>query len=146
MTLKDFTWGRLETYLQGEGIKFEIEEDGDIRAAWDNGVVWHSFDPERNLWDVNVLWRGDIPPADLAQAQRAVNKWNSDAPFPKVFLALLDDAEVWQLRGEVHFMTEHKLTDEQLEHNHDMAMALSFRLFEQFENGFPHLVTWSEED
>lgn len=146
MALEDFTSKRLQSFLEHKGLHFEVLEDGDILVGFENGLFFHSIRKQPRVWAIRSTWRGDIPESDIEQARHAVNTWNQDAPFPKLFLSKDDDEDVWQINGEIHFVADEGLSDDQLAFNHSVALSTSFEMFEYFEQEFPHLVTWTEED
>lgn len=144
MQLQDFTSERLQAFLKQESINFDVLDDGDLLVGFENGLFFHSVRQSPPVWAFRSTWRGNIPPHDLEAAQRLVNEWNQDSPFPKVYFSKDEEDTVWQVNGEAHFLTAGGMSDAQLEFNHRVALGTSFELFETIENAFPHLVTWNE--
>ncbi|MBO1753302.1 YbjN domain-containing protein [Actinotalea sp. BY-33] len=104
---------RVEAYLVGRGYHVAHDEDGDLTGTWDGDRFWFLLLGEQHeILQVRGRWHRTLPAHRRAAALLAVNDWNRERIWPKVYLR--DEDEGSALYTEVSVDLEHGVTDDQL--------------------------------
>ncbi|GGB97350.1 YbjN domain-containing protein [Cellulomonas carbonis] len=104
---------RVEAYLTGRGYRIAVDEDGDLTGTWDGNRFWFILSGERDeILQVRGRWQRTLPATRRTSALLAVNDWNRERIWPKVYLR--DEEDGTALYTEVSVDLEHGVTDDQL--------------------------------
>lgn len=97
------------------------------------------------IMSVHGMWRGDLKDLDDQQkATEYVQDCNSRTLVPKIYLDQ-DSSDTWKIHTESNIVVPAGLTDQQLEVFLELSFQSSLYILNQFEQGHPHLVTWTED-
>ncbi|WP_250444526.1 YbjN domain-containing protein [Actinotalea sp. C106] len=104
---------RVEAYLVGRGYHVARDEDEDLTGTWDGDRFWFLLlGEQQEILQVRGRWHRTLPAHRRAAALLAVNDWNRERIWPKVYLR--DEDEGAALYTEVSVDLEHGVTDDQL--------------------------------
>ncbi|MHA3947389.1 type III secretion system chaperone family protein [Cellulomonas bogoriensis] len=104
---------RVREYLTGQGYSVAVDEDGDLTGTWDGDRFWFMLLGEKKeILQVRGRWQRTLPPGRRAAALLAVNDWNRERIWPKVYLR--DEEDGTALYAEVSVDLEHGVSDAQL--------------------------------
>ncbi|NMR19517.1 YbjN domain-containing protein [Cellulomonas fimi] len=107
------TRARVAAHLTRRGYRFLLDEDGDLTGTWDGSRFWFLLLGEHGeILQVRGRWHRSLPIAQRAAVLLAVNDWNRERIWPKVYLRE-EDGEL-ALYSEVSVDLEHGVTDSQL--------------------------------
>lgn len=99
--------------LARRGYRFRVDDDGDVTGTWDGNRFWFLLlGSNDEILQVRGRWAGNIPPRARLSVLQAVNDWNRERVWPKVYTRE-EDAGL-ALYTEVSVDFEHGATDEQL--------------------------------
>ena len=104
---------RVEAYLQGQGYHVHRDEDEDLTGTWDGDRFWFLLLGEQSeVLQVRGRWHRTLPPERRTAALLAVNDWNRERIWPKVYLR--EEEGGTAVYAEVSTDLEHGVTDDQL--------------------------------
>lgn len=104
---------RVQGYLVGRGYAVGLDDDGDLTGTWDGNRFWFILTgAEDEVLQVRGRWHRTLPSARRTATLLAVNDWNRERIWPKVYLREEDDRLA--LYTEVSVDLEHGVTDDQL--------------------------------
>lgn len=104
---------RVEAYLRAHQYHFEIDGDGDVTGVWDGNQLWFLLlGEDAEVLQVRGRWHNALGAPNRLSVLRAVNDWNRDRIWPKVYLR--DEEPGLVLYAEVSVDLEHGATDAQL--------------------------------
>jgi hypothetical protein len=104
---------RIGDDLMRRGYRFRIDEDGDVTGTWDGNRFWFLLLGEgAEILQVRGRWAGAVPPRSRLAVLQAVNDWNRERIWPKVYTR--EEEQGLALYAEVSVDFEHGATDEQL--------------------------------
>lgn len=104
---------RIEAYLQRQGYHVGHDEDGDLTGTWDGDRFWFLLLGDQDeIMQVRGRWHRTLDAQRRTAALLAVNDWNRERIWPKVYLREEDGATA--LYTEVSVDLEHGVTDDQL--------------------------------
>lgn len=104
---------RIEKYLKHNEYHFEVDNDGDLTGVWDGNQLWFLLlGTDAEVLQVRGRWHNALGIPNKLGALRAINDWNRDRIWPKVYLRDEDPGPV--LYAEVSVDLEHGVTDAQL--------------------------------
>lgn len=107
------TTARVEAHLRGLGYAVRRDEDGDLTGTWDGDRFWFMLlGREDEILQVRGRWRRTLDPGRRRAALLAVNDWNRERIWPKVYLR--DEEDGTAVYTEVSTDLEHGATDAQL--------------------------------
>lgn len=107
------TIDRVEAYLRSRGYNVVRDGDGDLTGTWDGDRFWFLLLGEREeILQVRGRWHRALPAARRTAALLAVNDWNRERIWPKVYLR--EEEGGTAVYTEVSTDLEHGVTDEQL--------------------------------
>lgn len=118
---------RIESYLARRDYRFEIDSAGDLTGIWDGNQLWVvRLGTKSEILQVRGRWHKTLNSANRLSALRAVNDWNRDRLWPKVYLREEDTGLA--LYAEVSVDLEHGATDAQLEQYLACGIATTTRV------------------
>jgi hypothetical protein len=104
---------RVQAYLVSRGYAVGMDDDGDLTGTWDGNRFWFILTGEDDeVLQVRGRWHRTLPTARRTATLLAVNDWNRERIWPKVYLREEDDRVA--LYTEVSVDLEHGVTDDQL--------------------------------
>lgn len=104
---------RIAEYLNRNEYHFEVDNDGDLTGVWDGNQLWFLLlGADAEVLQVRGRWHNTLGIPNKLGALRAINDWNRDRIWPKVYLRDEDPGPV--LYAEVSVDLEHGVTDAQL--------------------------------
>jgi len=104
---------RIGDDLARRGYHFRTDGDGDVTGTWDGNRFWFLLlGSDDEILQVRGRWAGSISPRARLSVLQAVNDWNRERVWPKVYTRE-EDAGL-ALYTEVSVDFEHGATDEQL--------------------------------
>ena len=99
--------------LARRGYRFRVDDDGDVTGTWDGNRFWFLLlGSNDEILQVRGRWAGSIPARARLSVLQAVNDWNRERVWPKVYTREEDAGLVLYTEVSVDF--EHGATDEQL--------------------------------
>lgn len=118
---------RIESYLARHDYSFEIDSAGDLTGFWDGNQLWVvMLGSKSEILQVRGRWHKTLSGDNRLSVLRAVNDWNRDRIWPKVYLR--EEAPGLALFAEVSVDLEHGVTDAQLEQHLACGLATSTRV------------------
>jgi hypothetical protein len=107
------TRARVQAYLLGRGYTVGLDDDGDLTGTWDGNRFWFILTgADDEVLQVRGRWQRTLPSSRRTATLLAVNDWNRERIWPKVYLREDDDRIA--LFTEVSVDLEHGVTDDQL--------------------------------
>ncbi len=104
---------RIGDDLARRGYRFRIDDDGDITGTWDGNRFWFLLlGDDAEILQVRGRWAGSVPPQTRLAVLQAVNDWNRERIWPKVYAREEDPGLA--LYAEVSVDFEHGATDDQI--------------------------------
>ncbi|ACZ30280.1 hypothetical protein Xcel_1249 [Xylanimonas cellulosilytica DSM 15894] len=104
---------RIADDLARRGYRFRIDDDGDVTGTWDGHRFWFLLlGAGHEILQVRGRWAGDVPPHTRLAVLQAVNDWNRERIWPKVYAR--EEGAGLSLYAEVSVDFEHGATDDQL--------------------------------
>ncbi|KIP53856.1 YbjN domain-containing protein [Leucobacter komagatae] len=135
--LKPLSKDRIKHALEQAGWSYNVDSDGDIGGGWEYGSFFFFVNGDNDeLLCVRGFWRGVLGEAEYTQALEAVNEWNRDKLWPKMYVAR-DDTGAVRINAELNVDYEHGLTDEQLSQHLLCVVNTSMSGFERMNELFP---------
>ncbi len=115
---------RIERYLDQHDYNYGLDDDGDLTGHWDGNQIWLILMGEDDeILQVRGRWHDTLNVSDRLNALRAINDWNRDRIWPKVYLR--EEKPGLALYAEVSVDLEHGVTDAQLHQYLECAIATS---------------------
>ncbi|MCA5893183.1 YbjN domain-containing protein [Isoptericola sp. NEAU-Y5] len=110
---RPLTTGRLADDLERRGYRFRTDADGDVTGTWDGNRFWFlMLGDHSEILQVRGRWAGTVPTQARLSVLQAVNDWNRERVWPKVYTRA--EGEALALYAEVSVDFEHGATDEQV--------------------------------
>lgn len=107
------TRDRVAAYLLARGYRFVLDDDGDLTGTWDGSRFWFLLLGEHGeILQVRGRWQRTLPTSRRTSVLLAVNDWNRERIWPKVYVRE-EDGEL-ALYSEVSVDLEHGVTTDQL--------------------------------
>jgi len=104
---------RIGDDLARRGYRFRMDDDGDVTGTWDGNRFWFLLlGSNDEILQVRGRWAGSIPPRARLSVLQAVNDWNRERVWPKVYTREEDNGLALYTEVSVDF--EHGATDDQL--------------------------------
>jgi Putative bacterial sensory transduction regulator len=110
---RPLTAERVADDLTRRGYRYRMDDDGDVTGTWDGNRFWFLLMGEHDeILQVRGRWAGTVPPRARLAVLQAVNDWNRERVWPKVYVR--EEPAGLSLYAEVSVDFEHGVTDEQL--------------------------------
>ncbi|QAY64702.1 YbjN domain-containing protein [Xylanimonas allomyrinae] len=104
---------RVGDELTRRGYRFRIDSDGDITGTWDGNRFWFLLlGDHKEILQVRGRWAGEVAATTRLAVLQAVNDWNRERIWPKVYIREEEDGLA--LYAEVSVDFEHGATDAQV--------------------------------
>lgn len=134
---------RVMACVRGLGLRFFLDDEGDVGIPWRYVTVHAIFQDTRAL-QLRGTWHRIADTEHLAALRQLVEEWNATRIGPKAYLTIADGGVV-RLHGEVTYPIESGMTDEQLEDFVFTGCRLVVALMRQAEDLFPDEIRGSLE-
>lgn len=119
---------RVADDLSRRGYRFRTDDDGDVTGTWDGNRFWFLLLGDHDeILQVRGRWAGTVPPDSRLAVLQAVNDWNRERVWPKVYARREGDGLA--LYAEVSVDFEHGATDEQLAATVSCGLVTSSQFF-----------------
>jgi len=78
---------RIGDHLTRRGYHFRVDDDGDITGTWDGHRFWFLLLGDRSeILQVRGRWSTSLPLESRLVTLQAVNDWNRERIWPKVYV------------------------------------------------------------
>ncbi|NLF05648.1 MAG: YbjN domain-containing protein [Actinomycetales bacterium] len=136
LPLTPLTVDRVAATLSRRGFSFSTDDDGDITGIWDGHRFWLMVTGEQNdVLQVRGVWNRTLSPERRAAARLAVNDWNRDRLWPKVFYRAEDDELA--VYAEHSIDLEPGVNDAQLDQTVACGLLTGVQFFGELDRAFP---------
>lgn len=138
------TTARVVARLDALGYRVAVDDDGDPTGVWGADRFWFlRLGSNHEILQVRGRWHRTLPLARRADLLLAVNDWNRDRIWPKVYLRTEGTSLV--VTAEVSVDLAEGVTDDQLDATLLRGLAAGGRLFEALATQLPE-VPFPESD
>lgn len=136
LPLAPLTIDRVAQVLSQRGFSFSTDEDGDITGIWDGHRFWLMVTGEQSdVLQVRGVWNRTLAPDRRAAVRLAVNDWNRDRLWPKVFYRSEDEDLL--VYAEHSIDLEPGVNDAQLDQTIACGLLTGVQLFSELDRAFP---------
>lgn len=119
---------RVADDLTRRGYRFRTDDDGDVTGTWDGNRFWFLLLGDHDeILQVRGRWAGTVPEGARLAVLQAVNDWNRERVWPKVYTRA--EGAGLALYAEVSVDFEHGATDEQLAATVSCGLVTSSQFF-----------------
>ncbi|MCK9795571.1 YbjN domain-containing protein [Isoptericola sp. 4D.3] len=119
---------RVADDLTRRGYRFRTDDDGDVTGTWDGNRFWFLLLGDHDeILQVRGRWAGSVPGHARLAVLQAVNDWNRERVWPKVYAR--PEGDDLALYAEVSVDFEHGATDEQLAATVSCGLVTSSQFF-----------------
>jgi len=119
---------RVADDLSRRGYRFRTDDDGDVTGTWDGNRFWFLLlGDHEEILQVRGRWAGAVPEHARMAVLQAVNDWNRERVWPKVYAR--PEGDGLALYAEVSVDFEHGATDEQLAATVSCGLVTSSQFF-----------------
>lgn len=133
---------RIRASLERLGINSDLDDEGDLYAGWDLGVLYFLIRGDKQeILFIQGYWRAQLSPAELREAVDFANEWNCSKFWPRTLARPIGDESV-RLETSHVIDYEHGLTDAQLDQHIMSALHPSMGFFEALNERFP--AAWAQ--
>ena len=127
---------RLAQVLARRDFTFTTDDDGDITGIWDGHRFWLMVTGDADdVLQVRGAWQRSLAPGRRAAARLAVNDWNRDRLWPKVYYRTEDEEIV--VYAEHSIDLEAGVNDAQLDQAIACGLMSGVQFFGELDRAFP---------
>jgi len=126
---------RVRDCVRELGLRYVVDEDGDIGIPWRYATVFVVFQDTRAV-QLRGVWHRIADTEHLKELRALVEEWNITRIGPKAYLTI-DDGGVVRLHGETTYPLRAKMTDQQLSDFVLTGCRLVIALMREAESVFP---------
>jgi len=127
---------RVAQTLSRRGFSFSRDDDGDITGIWDGHRFWLMVTGEQDdVLQVRGVWNRSVPLERRAALRLAVNDWNRDRLWPKVFYRAEEEEIV--VYAEHSIDLEPGVNDPQLDQTIACGLLTGVQFFAELDKAFP---------
>jgi hypothetical protein len=131
------TRDRVAAYLDARSYRFLLDDDDDLTGTWDGSRFWFLLLGEHEeILQVRGRWHRTLPLDRRGAAALAINDWNRERIWPKVYVREEDGAIA--LYSEVSADLERGVTDDQLAQLVACGLGTGVQMFMSFDEILPH--------
>lgn len=125
---RDLSMDRVARFLTQRGYRFRIDEDGDITGTWEGHRFWFMLlGSDRTVLQVRGRWDRTVDPGARVAVLQAVNDWNRERIWPKVYAR--EEGDGLAVYAEVSVDLQHGATDGQLGQVVSCGLGTGVQLF-----------------
>ncbi|XBH22534.1 YbjN domain-containing protein [Jonesiaceae bacterium BS-20] len=130
---------RVIEHLADRGYRFSIDDDGDPVGVWDQNLVWFMFlGTDENFLQVRARWHRKVATLERLSLLQALNDWNRDKLWPKVFARAEEDSpEHLHVYAEISCDFSAGATDHQLHQAIDLSLEGALMFFDSLGQSLP---------
>ncbi|MFC8921525.1 YbjN domain-containing protein [Cellulosimicrobium sp. NPDC057127] len=126
---RPLSMSRVGDHLTRRGYHFRVDDDGDITGTWDGHRFWFLLLGERSeILQIRGRWSTTLPVEARLPTLQAVNDWNRERIWPKVYVR--EEAGRLAVYAEVSVDLEHGATDAQLAQTVSCGLGTAVQLFQ----------------
>lgn len=131
------TRGRIAGYLDSRSYRYVVDDDGDLTGTWDGSRFWFLLlGDDEEILQVRGRWHRSLPLDRRSAATLAVNDWNRERIWPKVYVR--EEDGLLALYSEVSADLERGVTDDQLAQLVACGLGTGVQMFSAFDEILPH--------
>ncbi|MBF0697178.1 YbjN domain-containing protein [Actinomyces bowdenii] len=142
------TLERVESWLTGEDLVFEHDDEGDIMVGFENCYFAFYMQAEGELLLARAYWRGRFPVGQMPELHDLADAHHQKTYGPRlsVLTSPGEEGQDSAILGTqmVEYVAQGR-SDEQLAAFMDLVMRMNMRLFADIEERYPALVTWGDD-
>lgn len=140
VTLAALSQQRIRSALDSLDVIHGVDDDGDLVCVIEDNMFWFfTAGEEGEIFVCRAAWKAWLPLARRVDGLESVNEWNDSNLFPSASLHIDDDGDVG-LKAMRASDFENGVTDAQLLHEVQVAIATSLQFFEALDGRFPDAV------
>jgi len=125
---RPLSMSRVGDHLTRRGYHFRVDDDGDITGTWDGHRFWFLLLGDRSeILQIRGRWSTTLPLEARLATLQAVNDWNRERIWPKVYLR--EEGGRLGVYAEVSVDLEHGATDAQLAQTVSCGLGTAVQLF-----------------
>ncbi|WP_263119375.1 YbjN domain-containing protein [Cellulomonas fimi] len=133
------TQERVSAALGAHDYHFRIDDDGDLTGVWNQNRFWFFLlGDDQEVLQVRGRWHRQLPVEARRSASLALNDWNRDRIWPKLYLR--EEEGQLALYSEVSTDLEHGVTAEQLDQLISCGLGTGVQAFEALDGLLPPAV------
>ncbi len=130
------TMDRVGDHLRRRGYHFRVDEDGDITGTWDGHRFWFLLlGAHHEILQIRGRWSTRLPTTARLAVLQAVNDWNRERIWPKVYTR--EEGDGLTVCSEVSVDFEHGATDAQLGQVLSCGLGTAIQLFQSITAQLP---------
>ncbi len=135
--LEQLSIARVKSALDRVEINYTIDDDGDLGAGWELGVIYFLIRGNQNeIFHVQGFWRAQVEANQRSEADEFCNEWNSSRLWPRTLARVGADGLV-RMETDLIMDYEDGLTDSQLDRHIMSAVSSMLGFFEALIQRFP---------
>ncbi|QIK83283.1 YbjN domain-containing protein [Sanguibacter sp. HDW7] len=137
--------------LDAHEFHYVTDDDGDFGGNWDEHRVWFMLMGDKEeIFQVRGTWSRSVEPEHKATLLRALNEWNRERVFPKMYARVNTETDLLDVHAESSTDLEHGVTAEQLDVILMSGLETAMMAFEHLDTqapsfGLPELPPAGEE-
>jgi hypothetical protein len=133
---RPLSMSRVGDHLTRRGYHFRVDDDGDITGTWDGHRFWFLLLGDRSeILQVRGRWSTTLPLEARLVTLQAVNDWNRERIWPKVYVR--EEAGRLGVYAEVSVDLEHGATDAQLSQMLFCGLSTGSMFFDALDERYP---------
>lgn len=130
------TQERISAMLSAHDYHYRVDDDGDLTGVWNQNRFWFFLlGDDREVLQVRGRWHRQLPVAARRDASLALNDWNRDRIWPKLYLR--EEQGQLAVYSEVSTDLEHGVTAEQLDQLISCGLGTGVQAFEAMDGLLP---------
>ncbi|AEE44257.1 YbjN domain-containing protein [Cellulomonas fimi] len=127
---------RITGYLDANGMRYGVDDDGDIGGYWDGHLFFFfRLGEGEELLQIRGRWNRRVEVSELDAMLRLVNDWNADRLWPKLYVRVEED--VLGVYAEHTVDYRHGVTDEQIDLHVTATFSTALAFFERLDEAYP---------
>lgn len=130
------TRDRVAAYLRRRGYKFVVDAEGDLTGTWDDNRFWFLLlGDHEEILQIRGRWQRQLPAGQRRALALALNDWNRERIWPKVYLR--EEEDELALYSEVSIDLEHGATESQLAQAIACGLGTGVKMFDSLAGLLP---------
>lgn len=128
---------RIQLALDFRGWNYQLDDEGDIVAAWEDGFFYFLLSGEsKEILYIRGTWFVNLTTDEIPLAQQTCQDWNQNTLWPKAYTSTSDTGVV-RVCCEHAVDWEHGLTNKQLGQQMLCTVNTGMSFFEKLNEVFP---------
>ena len=123
------TRDRVASYLRRRGYRFVVDAEGDLTGTWDDNRFWFLLlGDDDEILQVRGRWHRQLPVEQRRGLALALNDWNRERIWPKVYVR--EEEGALSLYSEVSVDLERGATDAQIGQAITCGLGTGVKMFD----------------